>query len=637
MVLKVFELPDSRNTDAYSKANLAVVKAFQDKHPEIELRAFSGIRIEGMDLDSGPLLAIAGGVAPDILYVNFRQSDTYIQNGLLYPLDEFIARESPKNMELRVEKPVWQVIRRKKIGDAREKVWALPYETLVRVLMYRKDLFRRVGLDPNRPPRTWEEFALYARKLTNAEQGTWGTVFAIGAQAAYDWLPFLWAAGGDAVTYDPAKGIWQATFASEAGVTAMEYYLRLATQSWTDANGKPQQGYAQRDGNWGHMWSDGKIGMRMDYLSLHNMGGRYDPNLYGFAPSPAGPSGSGGSEINCRMMAIFSGAGISNDAGVGDRDPQRVREAAWEYIRFYDSEEARQIRMQVMVESGYGKMQNPVFLQRYGYENYLRHAPTGWMETFEKAMREGKPEPYGDNCQKVYEFMTYPLDELIGMEMSGKLSSDPDERRQQIRAVLLAAQDRTNAQMIGSVAPEVRSKRERLAAVVAALILETSTASSDNPVAVGLPIGNLTSQFFANVYLDPLDHYVAETLKAPYLRYMDDMLLFAQDKAVLKNALPRVEAFLGDKLKLHLKKDSVLLNNGVHGLPFLGFRIFPDLIRIKKENLGRLEAKIRLRQHQYRHGLIGETELYRSVQSVIAFGRIADSRSCLQKLCHDLG
>jgi multiple sugar transport system permease protein len=471
VVLKVFELPDSRNTEAQNKANLAVVKAFQEKHPEIELRAFSGIKIEGMDMDSGPLLAIAGGVAPDILYVNFRQSDTYIQNNLLYPLDEFIQRESPQDMDLRVEKPVWQVIRRKKKGDAQEKVWALPYETLVRVLMYRKDLFRKMGLDPNRPPRTWEEFSQYAKRLTDPANGIWGTVFATGPQAAYDWLPFLWAAGGDAVTYDTGKGEWLASFASDAGIDAMEFYLRMVTETWVDSRGRSQQGYALRDGNWGHMWSDGKIGMRMDYLSMHNMGGRYDPNLYGFAPSPAGPSGSGGSEINCRMMGIFSGAGISNNAGLGDRDPQRVREAAWEYIRFYDSEEARQIRMQVMVESGYGRMQNPVFLQRYGYANYLRHAPVGWLETFETAMREGKPEPFGDNCQKVYEFMTYPLDELIGMAMSGKLSRDPTARRNQIRSVLASAQDRTNSQMIGKVAPEVRTKRERLAAVVAGLII----------------------------------------------------------------------------------------------------------------------------------------------------------------------
>ncbi len=98
VVLKVFELPDSRKTDAYTKANAAVVAAFKEKFPEIELRTFSGIRIEGMDMDSGPLLAIAGGVAPDILYVNFRQSDTYIQNNLLYPLDNSFSRESAETM-----------------------------------------------------------------------------------------------------------------------------------------------------------------------------------------------------------------------------------------------------------------------------------------------------------------------------------------------------------------------------------------------------------------------------------------------------------------------------------------------------------------------------------------------------------
>ncbi len=471
VVLRVFELPDPRKTDANSKANLAVVAAFRQKYPEIELQAFSGIKIEGMDLDSGPLLAIAGGVAPDILYVNFRQSDTYIQNNLLYPLDEFIRLESPEDMALRVEPPVWQVIRRKKKGEDSTKTWALPYETLVRVLMYRKDLFKKVGLNPNVAPRNWDEFIAFSKKLSDPANNTHGTVLAIGPQAAYDWLPFLWAAGGDAVQFDPQTEKWHASFASPAGIAAMEYYLRLAAEPWQDAKGKAQRGYAQRDGDWGHLWSDGKIGMRMDYLSQQNMGGRYDPNLYGFAPSPAGPSGQGGSEINCRMMGIFSGAGISNNAGLGERDPQLVREAAWKYIRFYDSEEARQIRLKVMVDNGFGRMQNPVFLKRYGYSEYLRYAPQGWLETFETAMREGKPEPFGDNCQKVYEFMTYPLDELIGMELSGKLGSDPQQRRRIIAQVLQNAQARTNAEMIGTLPKEVRSKRERFAAVVAALII----------------------------------------------------------------------------------------------------------------------------------------------------------------------
>lgn len=471
IVLKVFELPDPRKTDAYTKSNIAVIEAFKEKYPYIELRSFSGIQIEGMDLDSGPLMAIAGGVAPDIMYVNFRQSDTYIQNNFLYPLDEFIEKEDPELLDLRVEKPVWQVIQRKKKGDNKEKVWMLPYETLVRILMYRKDVFKRAGLDPKQAPKNWQEFKEYAKILSDPANGNYGIILSSGPQAAYDWLPFLWAAGGQAVEYDEGKEVWQASFASQAGLTAMEFYLDLTTEEWIDSNGNKQYGYAIREGDWGYMWKDGKIGMRMDYLSQQNMAGEYDPNLYGFAPSPAGPSGKGGSEINCRMMGIFSEAGISNNAGLGDRDPERVRDAAWKYIKFYDSEEARKIRLKVMIENGYGKMQNPVFLKRYGYEEYLKYAPEGWLETFQTAMREGKPEPYGDNCQKVYEFMTYPLDELIKLDLKGNLGSNQAGRSSKIMSVLQAAQERTNQEMIGSLPEDVKIKRERIAGVIATFIL----------------------------------------------------------------------------------------------------------------------------------------------------------------------
>jgi ABC-type sugar transport system permease subunit/ABC-type glycerol-3-phosphate transport system substrate-binding protein len=471
IILKIFELPDVRKTDAYTKANLAVINTFRKKHPEIELRAYSGIMIENMDLDAGPLMAIAGGVAPDIMYVNFRQSDTYIQNNFLYPMDEFLARQNPEEINLRVEQPVWQVIKRKKAGEKTEKVWALPYETLVRVQMYRKDTFRKAGLDPNKPPRNWQEYFDYARRMTNPSEGVWGTMLSTGPQAAYDWIQFLWAAGGDAVRYNPKTEEWYASFGDDAGVKAMEFYLKLAATKWKDSEGKPQTGFAARDMNWGYMWQDGKIGMKMDYLSQQNMAGNYDPNLYGFAPSPTGPSGHGGSEINCRMLGIFSGAGESNNSGLGDRDPVQVKQAAWDFIWFYDSEEARQIRMKIMVDSGYGRMQNPVFLKRYGYGEYLKYAPVGWMETFENALKYGKPEPFGNNCQKVYEFMTYPLEELLTLDLAGKLGKTDEERRAKIRQVLQAAEKRTNEQMIGKLEPKVKAFREKFAMLAASLIL----------------------------------------------------------------------------------------------------------------------------------------------------------------------
>ncbi len=469
ITLKVFKLPDPKATDAYSRAEKAVVRAFKEKYPHIELKSFSGIQIEDLNMDAGPLMAIAGGVSPDVIYVNFRQSDTYIQNNFLYPLDEFVKRVPEEELEGRVADPVWPVIKRKK--DNEEHIWAFPYETLVRVLMYRKDLFARVGLDPDSPPDNWDEMYRYARQLTIPHEGIYGMHLASGPQAAYDWITYLWSAGGRAVTRIPGTDNWEATFNSEAGVDALEYYLKLNTTKWKDSYGRDQEGFVIREGDWGRMWDDGKIAMQMSYMNEKSLGGNIDPDLYGLAPPPAGPHGDRGSEINCRMMGIFAGAGISNNSGLGDRDPFEVREAAWKFIHFYDSEEARKIRLKVMIEAGYGRMQNPLYLKKYGYDEVLRFVPEGWFRTFEESINNGKPEPYGRNCQKVYEFMTYPIDDCIALEQKGQLGDTREEKRAKIKEILDAAVNRTNEKMIGTISPEERKKRNSIAVFVAIFIM----------------------------------------------------------------------------------------------------------------------------------------------------------------------
>ncbi len=168
-------------------------------------------------------------------------------------------------------------------------------------------------------------------------------------------------------------------------------------------------------------------------------------------------------------------------------------------------------------------------------------------------------------------------------------------------------------------------------------ILDTSNHSSANPKGVGLPIGNLTSQFFANVYLDGFDHYVLEVLRFPYVRYMDDMNLFSNNKADLKVAFRMCAKYLEEELNLAVKPGSVLLNNRMHGLPFLGFRIFPHLIRMKAGNVKRLAAKIKLRQYQCKTNQIDETALYRSVQSMLAFAGIADSHQLVKRISCSIG
>jgi Reverse transcriptase (RNA-dependent DNA polymerase) len=77
----------------------------------------------------------------------------------------------------------------------------------------------------------------------------------------------------------------------------------------------------------------------------------------------------------------------------------------------------------------------------------------------------------------------------------------------------------------------------------------------------GLPIGNLTSQFFANLYLDCFDHFVTEVLRAPYVRYVDDFVLFDDKPAVLSEWRRRICQFLeGRRLKLHPNKTRIMPN-----------------------------------------------------------------------------
>ena len=109
----------------------------------------------------------------------------------------------------------------------------------------------------------------------------------------------------------------------------------------------------------------------------------------------------------------------------------------------------------------------------------------------------------------------------------------------------------------------------------------------------GLPIGNLTSQFFANVYLTGFDHFVKETLGAKkYLRYVDDFALFSNDRDFLVAARQAMEDYL-DTLRLKIHPIKSHISRTQHGANFLGFRIFPDRIRVRTENLRRARRRCR--------------------------------------------
>lgn len=119
----------------------------------------------------------------------------------------------------------------------------------------------------------------------------------------------------------------------------------------------------------------------------------------------------------------------------------------------------------------------------------------------------------------------------------------------------------------------------------------------------GLPIGNLSSQFFANVYLHELDKFVKHELRCPaYLRYMDDFVLYADDKSCLHDWKERIRQFLGERLRLQLHgKKSVVAPTQV-GLDFCGFRIYPTHRRLRRSNIRRFIKRFKGQRRAYQAG-----------------------------------
>lgn len=116
----------------------------------------------------------------------------------------------------------------------------------------------------------------------------------------------------------------------------------------------------------------------------------------------------------------------------------------------------------------------------------------------------------------------------------------------------------------------------------------------DNDEKVGIPIGNYTSQFFANIYLDKLDHLIKDNLKVKYyVRYMDDFILLLKDKKEAKLILNQIALFLNEKLHLELNKKTRYYPNK-QGIDFCGYKIFETHIKIRKRSIKKIKRKIKL-------------------------------------------
>ena len=419
-----YGIPPKEATTTQAVIRRSVFETFERKNPDIRVVNAGGLDSTGDMADNMFLMSMAGDTSPDVFYVNFRQYYTFLQQGFCRPLDDLIARD-PDTMA-RVNPAVREVL-----TSFDGKIYAIPFFQVAEALYYRKDYFLQAGLDPSRPPRTWDELYRDALKLTRpARYG-----FELSNPPGYQWQNFAYEAGGQIAGPDE-KGNWHSLIASPENAQAVEFYRRLMLPQ-PGPNGT-QVGPVGADAV--DLTDDVNKGRTAMWLSYTNdvllLSSELPPSIVGIAAMPAGPGGHG-NEINAGMWAISSKV----------KDPKRL-EACWRFIRFFAGDDAARANTQKCVELGLGNLVNPSWLKRFGYASLLAQVDPAYVEANESLFQTGHPEPYGKNCQQVYTI----LDDLLA-----RSTLEPNTPS---RVILAHAQQEMNDKLLDYVSPATLA-RER--------------------------------------------------------------------------------------------------------------------------------------------------------------------------------
>jgi multiple sugar transport system permease protein len=433
-------IPPREATDSRSQARWAVFDEFHAQNPDIRLVNAGGLELANEIAESSFLVSMAADTAPDVFYVNFRQYYNYIEQGFCRPLDDLI--ENDPEVKERFNPLVMEVVH-----SYDGQTYAVPFYQVAQALYYRKDHFAAAGLDPNRPPRTWEEFYAYAKRLTESAPGRSGFVFAAGPGGkAYWWTNFVWQAGGE-VLVPGENGYMRAAVDSPETALALDFFRKLTTRKWTK-DGKQYGPAAAVSASHSQDIAAGKVSMWFAYtndvlLSVSDL----NPALLGIARMPAGPAGPY-NEINAGMWAI--------NASV--TDPVKL-EACWRFIKFFVGQEAARVQTRSLVDLGLANLVNPVLLRENGYEELARQVDPGFVEANEDLFKTGKPEPYGRNSQQVYVVLDSALDRAM---------LEPDTPAREILADVAVEMDQ---KLLGYTPAEVMAQRRGWAVGVFVVLL----------------------------------------------------------------------------------------------------------------------------------------------------------------------
>ncbi|MFA6294147.1 MAG: extracellular solute-binding protein [Victivallales bacterium] len=432
---------------------------FMDTNPGVVVSQWGSIQLPGGGSRAPILMAIAGKTAPDIMGSWFHIISNDMKQGFLYPLNEWIGDDKNGNGQIddsEAKWPGWKNIPPlwRQVATSEGKVYGIPQCSKGYMgIIYRIDMVRDAGLDPDKTPETWDELVYWCQKLTKPNKDIPGAVFKRGQRGiclqgnGFFWLPWMQSAGGDpiiqlrkspkdgkeyefpmdATTFITKSGedltasppVWRANFASPAGIAAAGFYHRLRWMKWmfdTETN-EPvnlteddlKNGYATvGDRKITFKESDiitgvarGQTGQRG--TSAYDMLSRGEIAM--LAGSVEGITGLGGvTGIDPNYLSWFPYPAKSKTEGEKvlqvqqhyaamvegvARRDKNGRDKVWEVLNAITSQKVKDEQVRSMVLEGLAKFVNPDDLTRLDFADYLKDIPPR-IQNYYKEMQDGK-------------------------------------------------------------------------------------------------------------------------------------------------------------------------------------------------------------------------------------------------------
>lgn len=428
---------------------------FMQKNPQILLEQWGGISLPGGK--SSLMMAIAGKTAPDVGLSWFHIIRNEISQDFLYPLNEWIGEDTNGNGEIddsEAKWPGWKKIPPllRKVATVDGKVYGLPLPVKDMVaIIYRVDLVSAAGLDPNNPPKTWDELLYWCYKLTDTNRIIPGAITQQGQKgiclpaSGYLFLPWIQSAGGDPIIQirkSPKNGKeypfplyetkfitpegenlskqpsqWRANFDSPEAIEAISFLYQLRWGKWLNIDGEPitlkdaikkgieyseediitgvartDSGGQRGEGMW-ELLGRGEVAMVISMvtdLSSAGTNANIDPSLLSWFPYPAAPGPKGQRVIQTQNhYAVMY-------IGTADRS-KAERDAIWKTMTAICDEKVIDTKIESQVLSGMSKFVSPENLKRLGYEEYIRDIPLAIRQNFtdiEKGNIKAYTEPW---------------------------------------------------------------------------------------------------------------------------------------------------------------------------------------------------------------------------------------------------